>query len=238
MTHFSRYNKPDKKIITEYLLPIAIQLAIFPILMFIHNPIVKRGALIQTPEEVCGSMSTPTVGRLVYLIIAPILIGVAIYFANYFDKKKKDIFCFICADVAGIIIWQFLGEDFWHFSIGGIHFLTFETIQALPIVLINIALLIYFGFKKNKNWSLWLALIVFSYNWFGHYITEGLYPFVANSLSFHDWATIIAPSLCTPIILFSVYLGLFMSKDKKGRYLSSILTFASVSILLMSLIHA
>ena len=120
MEHFSRYNKPNKKIIFEYLLPILIQLAVFPVLMFIHNPVVRSGSLIQPAEEVCGAMSMPTVGRLVYLLIEPILIAVAIYFANYFDKKNKDIFCFICADVAGIILWQFLGEDFWHFSIGGI----------------------------------------------------------------------------------------------------------------------
>ena len=92
MEHFSRYNKPNKKIITEYLLSMVIQIAIFPILMYIHNPIVKLGTLIQTPEDVCGATSMPTVGRLVYLLIAPILVGVAIYFAIHFNKKKKDIY--------------------------------------------------------------------------------------------------------------------------------------------------
>ncbi|MCQ2792738.1 MAG: hypothetical protein MJ208_04385 [Bacilli bacterium] len=236
--HFSRYNKPDKKILTEYLLPIAIQLGIFLILMLLHRFTVKAGFNIQEPESVNGMVSSPTVGRLVYLLINPFLIATAIYFALYFNKKKDDLLTFVFANASGILLWQFFGEDFWHFSINGIHFLTFETAEALPIMFILILLLVYFALKKEKNWGLWLILIVFSYNWMGRFITEGLYPFVSSVIPFYMWSLIIALTVCLLACLFSLYLGLYASKDKQARYLSSILTFASVSILIMNIIHS
>lgn len=237
MEHFSKYNKPNKKIIYEYLIPIAIQIVIFLILVFMHR-VVKLGDNIQNPEVVNGSISSPTVGRLVYLIINPFLIATAIFFALRFNKKEKHIYTFICANVAGILLWQFLGEDFWHFSVGGIHFLTLETIEALPLVFVLIACLAFFALKKEKNWALWLILVVFSYNWLGHYLVEGFYPLVANSLPFYMWAIIISITICVPSSLFSIYLGVYASKDVKGHHLSSILTFATISILVMSIIHS
>lgn len=80
-------------------------------------------------------------------------------------------------------------------------------------------------------------LLSFAFNWMGHYVMEGTYPFVESMFDQHTWY--IAASLVSGIcgLIYSIVFLLFRAKTKKGRLLASMLTYISISVIAFGLIE-
>jgi hypothetical protein len=66
--------------------------------------------------------------------------------------------------IAGILLWQFIGEISWHYSIGGVHFVPFESVTTFPIACLFILLLVYGKKHHSFDRGIWCMLLSFAFN--------------------------------------------------------------------------
>ena len=138
---------------------------------------------------------------------------------------------------AGILLWQFIGEITWHYSIGGVHFVPFESATTFPVACLFILLLVYGKKHHSFDWGIWCMLLSFAFNWMGHYVMEGTYPFVASLADRHTWY--IGASLVSGAcgFVYSIVFLLFRVKTRRGRILASMLTYISIGVTAFGLIE-
>ena len=99
--------------------------------------------MVEDPSQVGDVQTKPTVGRLAFGITAQILWFVFTFVASIAAKKEKDYLSSFFGFAAGILLWQFVGEISWHYSVGEVHFVPLENVTVLPIACLFIMLLIY-----------------------------------------------------------------------------------------------
>lgn len=229
--NFTKFHKPEKKLVISFLLVILVEVLAFGIAMPLYRLIAHSGQLIQEAVDVAGEISEPTLGRLIFTIVF-MIVGVGLVpLANLLDKKGKELFSFGVAFLSGVLLWQSIGECFWHFQIGGIQICRIESIQSLPLVIIFVILLIVSGLFFNKNFALWVAVLSFACNWLGHYVTLGFYPIVSNLIDWKLWAYIMSCVVGGIATIMGLILSLFFRKTKKGVYLASMLFFIGIGII-------
>ena len=103
-------------------------MCIFPFRM-----LKKVDVLIQEPSMVGENLTNPTLGRLVFGIAAIVL---GLFFPRTASKaaeKNKHYASSFLGFAAGILLWQFIGEISWHYSIVGVHFVPFESVTTFPV---------------------------------------------------------------------------------------------------------
>lgn len=229
--NFSKFHKPEKKMVITLLLATLVEVIAFGIACPLHSVFSHMGPLLQNVVDVAGENSEPTVGRLVFGIVTFIL-GLGLPFlANYFNKKDKELLGFGLAFLSGVLLWQSIGECFWHFQIGGVQIVRIESIQSLPFVIVFVILLIVSGFFSNKNFALWVCVLSFACNWLGHYITLGLYPIVSSGVDWKVWCYTMSGVVGGLATIGGVILSLFCPKTKKGVYLASMLLFIGLGVI-------
>ena len=133
------------------------------------------------------NLTSPTVGRLAFGIIVLVLWFFFSLVASNAAKKEKHYASSLFGFAAGILLWQFIGEISWHYSVGGVHFVPFESVTTFPIACLFILLLLYGKKHHSFDWGIWCMLLSFAFNWMGHYVMEGTYPFVASFVGQHTW---------------------------------------------------
>ena len=229
--NFTKFHKPEKKLVLWLLLALAIEVIAFGLVVPLHSVFSHMGPLLQARVDVAGEMSEPTVGRLVFGIVTFVLGITVIPIANLLNKKDKDIFGFGLAFLSGVLLWQSIGECLWHFQIGGVQLVRIESIQSFPLVIVFTILLIVCGLFFNKNFALWIAVLSFACNWLGHYITIGLYPLVSSGVDWKVWAYTMSGVIGGVATLVGLMLSLFFPKNKKGVYLASMLLFIGLGVI-------
>lgn len=225
-----------KEFLLDYLLSLVLELVILFGLMAFCALFIGKGALIGEPKLIGDEMSSPTAGRLVYLFLSFALFLALCITASRFAKAGKDVPAFWCGYASGILLWQSIGEEAWHFSVGGINFVKLESIAAFPVVLLFAALLLYAHRHRSFNWGIWCMIFSFACNWLGHYVTVGLYPFVENLFAprtWNVWAGSIGGGL---MFVFSIIYLITHAKTRKGRMFASMLTYISIGITALSII--
>ena len=231
MENYAKPTKPNKERVISLLLGLLVEVLAFGVCMVLFRVSVYHGKLLQDIKDVAGEETAPTVGRLIYFFVS-LCLGIAAFFvSNFFDKKEKSLLSFAFAFGSGVFFWQAFGETIWHFSAGGVNFVRIESVQSFPIPIVFAALLIALGFVKNKNFAIWVMLLSFACNWFGHYITIGFYPFLEPKVSWKIWANSISGVFGGLSVLLGFFLSLFCSKNKKAVYVSSMLIFIGLGVL-------
>lgn len=229
--NFTRFHKPEKKLVICLLIAILIEVIAFGITVPLQSAIVHKGALLQAQVDVAGEMSEPTVGRLVFGIVTFILGLVLIPVANLLNKKDKEMFGFGIAFLCGVLLWQSIGECLWHFQIGGVQICRIESIQSLPMVIVFAILLVVSGLFFDKNFALWVVVLSFACNWLGHYITIGLYPIVSSGVDWKLWAYTMSGVVGGIATVLGLLLSLFFCKTKRGVQLASMLLFIGIGVM-------
>lgn len=220
----------------DYLLNIVLELIILFGLMGFCALFIYRGDLVGESKFIGDEMSSPTSGRLVFLILSFILALILCITASKFAKADKDIPAFWCGYASGIFLWQSLGEEAWHFSVGGINFVKLESVSSFPVVILFVALIIYAYRHRSFDWGIWCMIFSFACNWLGHYVTVGIYPFVEKLFDSHTW-NVCAGSIGGGIMfIFSIYYLLTHADTRKGRMFASMLTYISIGITALSII--
>ena len=226
-----------KEIVCEYFLPLLAEFGILILCIFPFRLFKKIDVLIQEPSLVGNDLNDPTVGRLVFGIMAIVLWFIFTWFASKAAEKDKHYSSSFLGFTAGILLWQFIGEISWHYSIDGVHFVPLESITTLPIACLFILLLIYGKKHHSFDWGTWCMLLSFAFNWMGHYVMEGTYPFVASFVDQHTWY--VGASLVSGIcgFVYSIIFLLFRAKTRRGRILASMLTYISIGVIAFGFIE-
>lgn len=207
------------------------QYVVLIICLFLHRTIVALGGLIEVSEQVGGEISKPTAGRLIFALCAAAAFFILSFLASEKSKEGKIFTSFILGAFAGTNLWQCIGEDLWHFSIGGEHFVTLESVSVLPLVIVFIASLLYFWRNNSLDWGIWCVVLAFAVNWLGHFVQLGTYPFFKWLCDETTWCMISGAGLGTILIIVSVYLEAKKAKTEKQTILTAILCYYATAIL-------
>lgn len=226
-----------RELLLEYFLPLGAEFLILIACMLAFGLITQAGPMLETPSAVGDEQTKPTVGRLIYGLLAMALWFVFSFIASRAAKKDRHYASSFFGFAAGILLWQFIGEISWHYSIGGVHFVPFESVTTFPIACLMILLLIYGKKHHSFDWGIWCMLLSFAFNWMGHYVMEGTYPFVATLVDQHHWyvGASVVSGVCG--FVYSVVFLLFRVKTRRGRILASMMTYISIGVLAFGLLE-
>jgi len=225
-----RIRSTKKELVTEYLIPLVIEFIILALCIAAFGFFMNKGPLLQAPEPVGEEMSKPTVGRLVFGVLALVLWYVLSVVASKAAGKGRDFVSSYAGFAAGIFLWQAIGEISWHFSIGGVHFVPFESVTTFPLACLFFLLMIYGKKHHSFDWGVWVMLLSFAFNWMGHYVMEGTYPFVASLIDQHSWYLRASAVTGAHGFVFSILYLLFRAKTRRGRILASMMTYISIGV--------
>lgn len=226
-----------KEIGREYFLPLIVEFGILILCIIPFSLFVKIGSMVQEPSLVGDDLTKPTAGRLAFGLIALVLWFVFSWVASKAAKNDRHYASSFLGFAAGILLWQFIGEISWHFSIGGVHFVPFESVTTFPIACMFILLMLYGKKHHSFDWGIWCMLLSFAFNWMGHYVMEGTYPFVESYVDEHTWN--VWASLVSGIcgFIYSILFLLFRVKTRRGRILASMMTYISIGVIAFGLME-
>lgn len=226
-----------RELLFEYFLPLLAEFLILVLCIVPFRLLKALGPLIEEPALVGEEQTKPTVGRLAFGVAALALWFVFTFIASRAAKKDKHYASSFLGFAAGILLWQFIGEISWHYSVGGVHFVPFESVTTFPIACLFILLMIYGKKHHSFDWGVWCMLLSFAFNWMGHYVMEGTYPFVASMVDQHTWyvGASLAAGGCG--LIYSIVFLLFRVKTRRGRLLASMLTYISLGVIAFGLME-
>ena len=226
-----------KELLFDFFLPLLAEFGILVACIIPFRIFKSLGGMIQNPALVGKEQTMPTAGRLAFGLLALILWFVCSFLASKAAKKEKDYAATFLGFTAGILLWQFIGEISWHYAIGEVHFVPFENVTTFPIACLFILLMLYGKKHHSFDWGIWCMLLSFAFNWMGHYVMEGTYPFVEAYVDQHTWYTgaAIVAGVCG--FIYSILFLLFRAKTRRGRLLSSMMTYISIGVLAFGLME-
>ena len=230
--NYSRHVRTTRReFLLEYCLPFVAEFAILVLCIIPFYLCVKIGPMIQEPSMVGEEMTKPTAGRMAYGLTALVLWLVLSLTASRAAGKDRHYTSSLVGFAAGILLWQVIGEISWHYSVGGVHFVPFESVTTFPVACLFILLLIYGKKRHSFDWGVWCMLLSFAFNWMGHYVMEGTYPFVESLVDKHIWY--VGASMVSGVcgLIYSIVFLLFRVKTRRGRILASMLTYISVAVI-------
>ena len=131
-----------KELLFEYVLPLLVEFLILAVCILSFYLFYELGPMIEEPTLVGEALTKPTLGRLAFGIAALLLWFVFTFFASKSAKKDRHYVSSFFGFTAGILLWQFIGEISWHYSVGGVHFVPLESVTTFPLACLFILLLI------------------------------------------------------------------------------------------------
>ena len=224
-----------REIIREYALPFLGMFVVLGVCIFLHRNFISLGAILGPEEMVGEEMSSPTMGRLFFAVFSFLGFAVLTAISHGIGKRGKVFPSFWCAMFAGTFLWQSIGEDLWHFTVDGVHFVQLESISVLPFAILFGMLLFYILRHEALGWGIQCTLLSFACNWLGHYILLGIYPLFSSLVSVNAWCKLVGFSVGSIVMLLGVYLGICKSGNAKERLLSVILTYYGVAVLVFGI---
>ena len=224
------------KVLKEYVLPFLGQYVVLIICMVLHRLFVGQGSLIAEAELVGDEMSSPTVGRLIYAILSFTMFVVLTILSSGQAKKGKEILPFWLGMFAGTFLWQSIGEDLWHFTLDGVHFVQLESITVFPFAILFILFLVYVLRNHSLDWGVLCVVLSFACNWMGHYVMLGTYPFVSEFVEPAVWYRSVGCCVGVATLLIGLYCGIKKADTRKKRLLSAILSYIAVAVIVFGII--
>jgi hypothetical protein len=226
-----------RELLLEYLVPLLAEFLILAVCISFFYLFYDLGPMIEEPALVGEALTKPTLGRLAFGIAALLLWFVFTLVASKLAKKERHYTSSFLGFAAGILLWQFVGEISWHYSVGGVHFVPLESVTTLPLAILFILLLIYGKKHHSFDWGVWCMLLSFAFNWMGHYVMEGTYPFVESMVDQHTWyvCAALVSGLCG--LICSIIFLLFRARTVRGRLLASMLTYISIAVIAFGVIE-
>lgn len=233
----TRIRSTRRELLFEYFLPLLGEFLILAVCILSFRLFVKLGPMIEAPALVGKEQTRPTVGRLVFGVAVLALWFVFTSVASRSANKGRHYASSLFGFAAGILLWQFIGEISWHYSVGEVHFVPLESVTTFPIACLFILLLIYGKKHHSFDWGVWCMLLSFAFNWMGHYVMEGTYPFVASMMDQHTWY--VGASMVSGIcgLIYSIVFLLFRARTRRGRLLASMMTYISIGVIVFGIME-
>ena len=241
MKHFAWSNKPaatSREIIREGILPIGGILGITAVLVGLFALCMHLGASMEPVVPVHmddGETVDPNPMRMVFMLLGFVLSFVFAFFAGRKGKLGRVLPSFFLGYTGGTLLWQSVGECAWHFSIVGEDYLMcfphIEGASAIFMVIITTILLIYCFKREAFSWGIWVFVLSFVGNWFGHFVLIGTYPLVHSLLEEELWFKGAGAILGTLTCAAAVLLNIFSAKDIKARLCCCLMLYFGIGII-------
>ena len=182
-----------------------------------------------------GETVDPNPLRLLFMVLAFIASFILAAVADRKGKSGKVYTAMWVGYAAGTLLWQSVGECAWHFSIKANDYLMcfphIEGASALFLVIITTILLIYCYRHNTFSWGLWVFVLSFIGNWFGHFAQIGTYPIVHTLMDEEVWfrlsGAVIGGLTCAGALLLSRS----AARDTKARLCCCLMLYFGIGII-------
>lgn len=241
MKHFAWSNKPvatTRAILREGVIPILGILGITVGLVGIFYLCLTLGAGMEPviPIHVDdGETVDPNPMRMAFMLIGFVIAFVLAYFADRKGKDGKVLSSFFTGYAGGTLLWQSVDECAWHFSIEGEDYLMcfphIEGASAIFMVVMTTILLVYCFRRQAFSWGVWVFVLSFVGNWFGHFILIGTYPLVHTMLEEDVWFKGAGAVLGILTCLGAILLGVHAARDTKARLCCALMLYFGIGII-------
>ena len=172
--------------------------------------------------------SSPT--RLAFMCLAFVAAFVLAGLACRKGREGKVFPAFWLGYAGGTLLWQSVGECAWHFSIVNENYLMcfphIEGASAIILVVVTTILLAYCYRRNAFDWGIWVFVLSFVGNWFGHFVLIGTYPLVSALMNEETWFR--AAGLT---ILSSLYLNFFGARTRQARLCCCLMLYFGIGII-------
>ena len=107
-----------------------------------------------------------------------------------------------------------------------------ESASALIMVVVVTILLVYCYRRRAFSWAVWVFVLSFIGNWFGHFVQIGSFPLVAGLMEEGEWyvltGSVVGGLTCAAALLGSV----FYARTERGRLCFSLLLYFGIGIVI------
>ena len=224
-----------KWVMKEYVVPFLIMLGITGVGIAAFMVSIGLGNTIAPVTTVGDEMTKPTVGRLIYVIASLIAFVICAIVSERYSKADRVYPAFYYGFVAGMLLWQGIGEGAWHFGYdcegSYVNYFRLESPASLFLVIVFALFTGYIMKNRCLGFGVTCTLCSFLCNWFGHFVSEGTYPLVAKSLEVGTWYAISGIIVGVILSAVAIYLPIKKYKDTKGRLLCSMLLYIGISVI-------
>ena len=225
------------------IIPLFIQFAFCAICVLFFMFVIANDSLPKlsnVPVVLIGDEETnPTLFRLIYMIFCfPAIIALLILAS----KIKSSRYAFWPAFVAGMMLWQTIGECSWHFGLWVgpqndavyVNFPRIESVEGLFLLVLLLPLFILCLKKKCLSFVLRIFILTFLANWIGHYLTMGVAPMWSRSFypTPERWPKFAGFVFGLHGGLMIIYRLLFKAKTEEERLTLSILLYGFIGLFL------
>ena len=240
-THFSFSKKPIVGVregLADGILPLAGILVITGILVAIFALFIHWGNGMESivpPHLDDGEAVDASPTRLAFMCLAFVLAFLCGWLACKKGREGSILPAFWLGYIGGTRLWQSTGECAWHFSIVSDDYLMcfphIEGASALILVVVTFILLVYCYRRNAFDWGVWVFVLSFIGNWFGHFALIGTYPLVSRLMEEEVWfkGAGIAISLVT--MLMALFLDVHAARSKQARLCCCLMLYFGIGIL-------
>lgn len=177
--------------------------------------------------------SSPT--RLAFMCLAFLSSFVLAFLACQYGRKGQIMPAFWLGYAGGTLLWQSTGECAWHFSIVTEEYLMcfphIEGASALILVIVTTILLVYCYSRNAFDWGIWVFVLSYIGNWFGHFALIGTYPLLCSVMEEADWFRNAGLVLGILTMLLAVYLNFFAARTRQARLCCSLMLYFGIGII-------
>lgn len=197
-----------------------------------------------------GELTNPNAARLAYLLASCVAAIALAFGARAMGKRsgaRAEAAAFWLADLAGLLLWQGLGECAWHFGLplavgpAGqpsqawryVLFMRLESAAAWPTFGLAVALLAYCRRKGAFSPAAWVFALSFMGNWFGHIVLIGTYPLASAAMGEAEWFRLCGVSLGIAVTAWGLYRAIKKDAGAWETRVSSLVFYTGLGIIAM-----
>jgi hypothetical protein len=218
----------------ESVVPALIQFGILVIVIMEFLLLIgpKNGlAALQPVSSIGDEQTNPNLIRLIYMLVCIPLSFVLVRLVRGAGFKKQ----FWIPLIAGILLWQGVGECSWHFGLffdGKIlNFPRLEGMQGTFILLFLVLPLFLFAWRKAAlSWPVKIFCMSFLVNWLPHWLMIGVGDLLGTIVSRNTWYLIAAICIGLPCFVTALWLVFRKARTREDRYMLSILLYGGLGM--------
>ena len=241
MKHFVWSGKPvatRREIVREGILPLGGILGITLILVAVFALCIHFGGSMEPVIPIHdddGETVDPNPLRLAFMGTAFLLSWAFAWWADRKGNAGRTLAAFWLGYTGGTLLWQSMGECAWHFAIEGEDYLMcfphIEGASAIFMVIITTVLLAYCYRRRAFTWGVWVFVLSFIGNWFGHFVQIGTYPLVHTLMEEGTWFMLTGATLGPLTCLAAILLATFSARDTKARLCCCLMLYFGIGII-------
>lgn len=213
------------------LLITGVLVAVFALFIFLGKDLPP----VVPPHMDDGESVDPSPARLAFMCMAFVLSFVFARAASRQGTRGKLLLSFFLGYTGGTLLWQSVGECAWHFSIVGDGFLMcfphLEGASSLILVILTTILLIYCRKRDAFDWGVWVFVLSFVGNWFGHFVLIGTYPLVSPVLEEKSWYYLLGIAAGTVVCATALWLNFRRAESTRQRLLCCLMLYFGIGLI-------